>query len=107
MEEKYDQIEMDIGDLKLTSDEPDSSSPEENAKKPTRQAEPVTLQIDNSEYEHAEEEIDDDTELISPDEEIFKRAANQIKNADRLVSIFLLLLCSVRQSGLHRVQFRR
>ena len=83
MEEKYDQIEMDVGEVPLD----DAQSQElpinelETPAKPGRQAMPETVRIEESEFQMVDE-IDDDIELISPDEEVFKRAADQIKNAD-------------------------
>lgn len=86
MEEKFDQIEMDVGDVATQngSENEENSSVMGEQSQRIRQSNPETVQIVETDLRKDVEEDDDDVELISPDEEIFKRAADQIKNADGL-----------------------
>lgn len=77
MEEKYDQIEMDVGAVEDDSldNEVEMIQPEAQAK-PQRQVALETVRIDESDY-NIENELDEDVELITPDEDIFKLASEE------------------------------
>lgn len=75
MEEKYDQIEMDIG--AIDNEEGNAQTPTQSVEAPhktIKQANPETVQI-NDNYV-VENEFDDDVELIVPDADVFERASD-------------------------------
>ena len=83
MEEKFDQIEMDVGDMTEQIVIQDDDFDEKVVQQPiARQESYETIQINDSSSEDNDSDDDDDIELVSPDEEIFRRAESRIKNAD-------------------------
>lgn len=85
MEEKFDQIEMDVSDMiqNITDDNDDSNElPSQQGEEQAEQQIPQINSADATDTENNDGDDDDDIELISPDEEIFKRAESRIKNAD-------------------------
>lgn len=91
MEDKFDQISMDIEEpvehladeeTQDTESEPSvDTQADETQPRSARQSTPETVQIDEVIPETSSEE-DEETELISPDEEIFRIAATQIRTSD-------------------------
>ena len=88
MEEKYDQIKMNI-ETPLPSDDGEGdkafshteSAPEQkSAPRAPRSAPLENMKIDGEIFS-AEQELDDDIELVSPNEEIFKRVTGQLENS--------------------------
>lgn len=81
MEEKFDQIEMDVGkvDASVTSEEMNSS--DDNTIKPAKQQFLETVRIDEVDY-NIQEDLDDDVELITPDVDIFEKASDEAGTND-------------------------
>ena len=92
MEEIFDQISMDVGAIDASSDDSGEATEgtdtnttitaQEAPSSTSRQATPETVQIDGEEATSDDSTEEDDLELISPDEEIFRIAADQIRTAD-------------------------
>lgn len=73
MEEKLDQIEMDVGNLGTPPPEEIVETPAPHTTKPSKMAPLETLRIDEGEYQ-PQNELDEDVELAVPDADAFEEA---------------------------------
>lgn len=73
MEEKLDQIEMDVGSLGTPPPEEIVETPTPHTAKPSKMAPLETLRIDEAEYQ-PQNELDEDVELAVPDADAFEEA---------------------------------
>ena len=77
MEEKFDQIEMDVGGVEeIAQNQEQEISSVEPPIKPVRQEILETVRIDEANY-NVENELDYDVELITPDVDVFEMASKE------------------------------
>ncbi len=88
MEDKFDQIEMDVGDVADIVDAeepattPDETTPAcEEAPRPPKQQSPENVKIGEGDYAITSE-LDEDIELITPDADIFEREIDNAQTSD-------------------------
>ncbi len=90
MEEKYDQIKMNIDapaesendKYKNPFSHTESTPEQRNTPRASHRSSYENIKIDEEIFS-SEPELDDDIELVSPNEEIFKKVTSQLKNSEK------------------------
>ena len=77
MENKFSQLEMDVGEVERI----EPTKPAQNKERKPYQKYPANMKIDEALLKMDIDEEDGDTDLISPNQEVFKKVSDSIKKS--------------------------